>query len=134
MNGRLSKYGRCDFPSDLVFLGLNPINGWFKNVSMDRLYPSISLMEGVIIGDLNVVHNRALLDVLGINLVMTAESEGPSAGGTAVVHRMTTDDRGTLLTLANPGAWPKAVLIDPAALEVTLPLNPGCVHQRCPVP
>ena len=38
------------FITDLALLGLNPINGNFKGVSMDRLYPSTALMYGVIGG------------------------------------------------------------------------------------
>jgi hypothetical protein len=60
---------------------------------------------------------------------VTTESEGAIPAGLSVVNRMTTDDRGTLVTLANPDAWPRAVLMQPDAFEVSLPLNPGCLHQ-----
>jgi hypothetical protein len=57
--------------SDLVLLGLNPVNGWFKSVSVAAMQPPMALMESFITGDANVIGNRALLEVLGINMGLT---------------------------------------------------------------
>jgi len=131
MRGALSVYG-IHFVTDLVFLGLNPINAWFKSVSMDRLYPSFALMNGYIGGQRDVIENAALLDVLGINMVLTTEAEGPDPSGLLALERthvVTHRGQDDLVLFANPDAWPHAVLMETDALTVTLPLRPGCGHQ-----
>jgi hypothetical protein len=129
MRGRLSRDG-IHFSSDLVFLGLNPINGWFKNVSMDRLYPSESLMESFIRGDRNAIENGTMLDVLGVNIVVTTDSEGPIPSGLRLVERVHLQGLDEdVLILVNPDAWPQAVLMETDAHALSLPLNPGCPHR-----
>jgi hypothetical protein len=129
MRGRLSRDG-IHFSSDLVFLGLNPVNGWFKNVSMDRLYPSESLMESFIRGDRNAIENDTMLDVLGVNIIVTTDSEGPSPPGLQFVERVHLQGvNEEFLILANPDAWPQAVLMEAEAYALSLPQNPGCLHR-----
>jgi hypothetical protein len=129
MRGRLSAYG-VHFSSDLVLLGLNPINGWFKNVSMAAVHPPESLMESVILGDVNVIQNRVLLDVLGIDLILSTERETGIPPGLDVVARPDLGDtlRDPIL-LANADAWPQAVLMQPHAASMELPIHAGCRHQ-----
>ena len=132
MNGTLSASG-IHFSSDLALIGLNPVNGWFKNVAMGAIRPPASMMESGIPGDLNVIANDALLDVLGINLVLMSAGEGPLPGGLQLVmHRpvptTTFPIDGGLLIAANRNAWPEAVLLDAAAATLALPLQPGCGH------
>ena len=45
--------------TDLVLFGLNPINGWFKNVSTDRIHPSWQYMHGMIYGQQDVIAQPA---------------------------------------------------------------------------
>ena len=130
MRGRLSADG-IHFSPDLLLLGLNPVNGWFKNVSMAAFYPPESLMESFIQGDVNVIQNQRLLDVLGINLILTTEHEtGVPAGLTATDRPHLHDD--TLLPgltlLANPDAWPRAVLLQPDATALQLSTRAGCAR------
>lgn len=130
MRGNLSADG-VHFSSDLVFLGLNPVNGWFKNVSMAAFFRSTLLMEGFIIGEVSAIQNGTLLDVLGINMILSTERESGTPPGLIVAARpRVRDDRlSDLVLLANPDAWPQAVLLEPDAYTVTLPVRAGCAHQ-----
>ena len=115
--------------SDLVFLGLNPVNGWFKNISMDRLYPSTSLMESIIRADRSAIDNAGLLDVLGINAVITLEpGDAPPAGLRMATEIQTASGR-TLRAYVNDHAWRLATLMEPSAAGVRLGRVPSCPHQ-----
>jgi hypothetical protein len=128
LRGRLSADG-IHVITDLSLLGLDPINGWFKNISMDALYPSSILMHGLIGGQREVIENRALADVLGINLVMTTDADGVEPPGMSRLetYEPASKDR-RLLVYANPDAWPKAVLTAADARHLRLPLVAGCPH------
>jgi hypothetical protein len=129
MQGNLSSDG-IHLSSDLVLLGLNPVNGWFKNVSVAVMQPPMALMESFISGDSNVISNPTLLDVLGINLVLTTEHETGVPPGLQVAARPRVHDErlSDLVVLANADAWPKAVLLQHEAYEVQLPIHSGCAH------
>jgi hypothetical protein len=126
-HGNLSSDG-LHFSSDMVLLGLNPINGWFKNVSVVVMQPPMSFMESFITGNTNVIGNPTLLDVLGINLVLTTEHETGIPPGAEVVARPQVHDRRLLdlVLLANADAWPQAVLLQHDAYRVQLAVHPGC--------
>jgi len=129
MHGNLSSDG-IHFSSDLVLLGLNPVNGWFKNVSVVVMQPPMSFMESFITGDTNVIANPTLLDVLGIDLLLTTEHETGVPPGLTVVDRPrppVSDERlSDLVVLANADAWPQAVLLQHDAYTVQLPVHAGC--------
>lgn len=132
MRERLSSYG-IHSGTDLVFLGLSPINAWFKGVSMDGLYPSVSLMHGYIGGERDVIENGTLLDVLGVNMVLTTEAEGPVPPGLVIIDRMPVTTFGTensLVLLANPDAWPSAVLVSTDVRTMPLDRRTTCSHDR----
>jgi hypothetical protein len=129
--GYLSPHGLHDL-TDLVFLGLNPVNAWFKSVSMDPIYPSNTFMHGFIRGDASVLGNADLLDVLGVNLVVVSEGADRVPAALQELRRVEIVVDGTaetLVVLGNPRAWPKAVLLDPAVLDAPLPVMPGCRHR-----
>jgi hypothetical protein len=131
MRGALTRYG-IHFPTDLVFLGLNPIDVWFKSVSMDRLYPSWALMNGGISGERDVIENASLLDALGVNMVLTTEAEGPIPPGLVPLQRIhvaTIGQQHDLVLLGNRSAWPTAVLMDPASLNLVLAQRAGCPNS-----
>ena len=131
MHGNLSSEG-VHFSSDLVLLGLNPVNGWFKNVSVVVMQPPMSFMESFITGDTNVFANPTLLDVLGIDLLLTTAHETGVPPGLTVVDRPrppVSDERlSDLVVLANADAWPQAVLLQHDAYTVQLPVHAGCKH------
>ena len=131
MRGRLSADG-IHFSSDLILLGLNPVNGWFKNVSMAAFHPPDSLMESFIHGDVNVIQNDHLLNVLGINLILSTEPETGIPAGLRVTDRPRLKDRTRLpglVLLANPNAWPRAALLEPEASSIRLPVREGCINR-----
>jgi hypothetical protein len=123
------------FVTDLALLGVNPINGNFKGVSMDRLYPSRALMYGVIGGQQDVIENDTLLDVLGVNLIMMAAGDGPVPATLRLTDRLRPGGGSfagpahDILLLANEDAWPKAVLLDGSAQTAPLPFRPGCPNR-----
>jgi hypothetical protein len=130
--GALARYG-VRVGTDLTLRGFNPINGWFKVVSMDRLYPSIYFMHGYIRGERDVVENRSLLDVLGVGLVLTTEGEGPVPDGLSVLERIPVDTSSgphVLLLLGNPDSWPQAALLSTDARSLGLPQRAGCPNDR----
>jgi hypothetical protein len=118
--------------TDYALLGLNPVNGWFKNVATDRLFPSRMMMHGYIRGHRAVIENPALLDVLGINLIVTMTDEGLVPEGSLLVDHLYVNadvaGRVGVDIFANPDAWPKAVLLSPKAMAAPLPLIKGCGH------
>jgi hypothetical protein len=128
--GFLSDAG-VHFLTDLVFLGLNPLNGWFKNISMDHLSPSYWSMHGSISGQRDVIENAALLDVLGINLVVTTSSEHVATSGLLRLGTVQANtERGTIdiESYANPDAWPVATMLSTDVRHLELPLVAGCGH------
>jgi hypothetical protein len=131
MRGDLSADG-IHFSSDLALLGLNPVNGWFKNVSMAAFHPPDSLMESNIHGDVNVIRNQNLLNVLGIDLILSTERETGIPSGLTVIDRPRLRDATRvpgLLLLANPSAWPRAVLLPPDTSRLRLPARAGCTNE-----
>ena len=128
----LASYG-LQVVTDLALQGFNPVTAWFKVVSMDRLYPSIGFMHGHIGGQQDVIDNGALLDVLGIGLVLTTEAEGPVPQGLVVLERIPVETfRGNhvLLLLGNPDAWPQAAIMSAEARTMVLSQRPGCPNDR----
>jgi hypothetical protein len=112
--------------TDYALLGLNPVNAWFKNVAMDRIYPSWVLMHGVIKGQRAVIDNPTLLDVLGINVVVTMAEEGLAPEGLTRLEQLRVNDEADVEIFANPDAWPKAVLLSTDARATALPVIEGC--------
>jgi hypothetical protein len=129
MRGGLSKDG-LHFSSDLALLGLDPVNGWFKNVSMEPLAPAQEVMESLIQGDWSAIENHTWLDVLGIDLVLTASGEPPPPEGLRVAARFKGESvPDTILVLGNRDAWPRASMLQPGAYALRLPLRSACGHD-----
>jgi hypothetical protein len=130
MRGDLSHDG-IHFSSDLILLGLNPVNGWFKNVSMAAFHPPDSLMESFIHGNVQVIRNQTLLNVLGVGLVLSTEHETGLPPALTLTDRPRLRDATRLpdlILLGNPGAWPRAVLLQSDAYETRLPARSGCTQ------
>jgi hypothetical protein len=135
MRGQLSRDGLHSV-TDLVFLGVNPVNASFKTVSMDQIYPSRALMRSMIGGQLDVIDNETALDVLGVNLVVMAAGEGPAPPTLHQTDLLQLKGVGRyegpahdIRVLANEDAWPTAVLTDIRARTLPLPFRPGCPHR-----
>ena len=117
--------------TDLALLDINPVTGQFKGVSMDALYPSSSLGYGQIEGNLNIIRNREVLDVLGIDLVLVDERDGTFAG-LDYLDRYTMNYLGeerTLILFHNADAWPEAFVMDAAITQLPLAKTSSCRHD-----
>lgn len=62
-------------PAELTLVGVSVVNGRFKGVSMDPLYPSPRQMNGVIASHADPPRNATLLNVLGITHVLLGQNE-----------------------------------------------------------
>jgi hypothetical protein len=133
LRGRMSDLG-IHTMTDLILFGLNPINGWFKNVSMDRLYPSTMLMHGYILGQRDLIAHPPLLNVLGIDLVWASIADGPFLPTLVQTDRWpltgvsAAADQPDIVLMANPQAWPRAVFLPEDAGRTPLPRRPSCAH------
>ena len=89
-----------------VYRGLPVVNGAFKGISADVLYPSGSLPIGRIDGDAATVQSADTLAVLGIGAVLALADEpvAPATGGS----RALPVEGHTIRLLRNPGVWPAA--------------------------
>ena len=90
-------------------------------------------MHGNIGGQRDVIDNAALLDVLGIDMVLVTEAEGAVPAGLPLLERIPVSTiRGAhvLLLLGNPDAWPRATMLSAGAASLTLPQRPACPNSR----
>lgn len=102
--------------TDLVRLGLPVVTGWFKNISMDPIYPSAFLMHGRINGDTSIIENKSFFDVAGIRWLLVKGNEVPSYSKNNKFKPPLLffgSNEKSLALLENPDAWPMAVFIDP---------------------
>jgi hypothetical protein len=107
-----------------LYRGLPVVNGRFKGISADALYPSGSLPIGRIEGHQATVGHAPGLDVLGIGVVL-AIGEEPVASSLEEVARVPVTGA-EVRVLRNPGAWPGAAFVDPAVLSEPLPELDHC--------
>jgi hypothetical protein len=102
-----------------IYRGLPVVNGSFKGISTDALYPSGSLPIGRIDGEAATAGSAATLGVLGIGAVLAMENE-PVAPELEEMARFGTKS-GVVRLLRNPAAWPGAAFV--AAETVAAPLS-----------
>lgn len=107
-----------------IYRGLPIVNGAFKGISTDVLYPSGSLPIGRIEGEAATAHSAATLAVLGLGAVL-ATAEEPVSPGLEEVQRFTAQDA-TIRLLRHPGVWAGGALLRADALAATLPALPDC--------
>ena len=121
---------RGDFSDDglghdtWLYRGLPVVNGRFKGISADTLYPSGSLPIGRIEGHEATVGHAPGLDVLGIGVVL-ATSDEPVAPSLEEVARVPVTGA-EVRVLRNPGAWPGAAFVDAGVLAGPLPDLDNC--------
>ena len=108
-----------------LYSGLPVVNGTFKGVSADEMYPSEYLAIGRIRGHASTVTNPPTLDVMGVSAILATATE-PVATTLEEVARFTTHGAGDLRLLRNPGAWPGAAFVHESALRAEESALPGC--------
>lgn len=113
---------------DLEPVGLLPVNGYFKNVSMDSLHPSLARFHGFIASAPEVIGDPAILDLLAIQFLLALDSETgldlSRFDSAAPPFRLA--DGTSLLLMRNPAAWPRANLFRPSIEQVALEPRPEC--------
>lgn len=129
--GRLERLADGLGDNALAYRGIALVNGSFKGVSMDVLWPSES--ERMFYGRTRVprqlVESDAGLDLLGIRYVLAAAGE-PVAPGLQQIETFQAS-ASSLRLYENPDASPGAVLLDNRAEQLeTLPTYPGCLNDR----
>lgn len=116
--------------TELVRLGLPVVTGWFKNVSMDAIYPSSSLMHGRIEGNDAAWGNRNFLDIAGVRWILVSGEETTLVAGKASLGKASTyrgRDGRILALFENPDAWPRAVFLGTGFEQSSrLPRLSGC--------
>jgi hypothetical protein len=111
-----------------IYSELPVVNGLFKGISADDLYPSEYLAVGRIQGHPATVSSPSALDVLGIGAVVATTTE-PVASSLEEVARVPTRG-GEVRLLRNPDVWPGAAFVDQFALRTTPRRLPGCTVAR----
>jgi hypothetical protein len=107
-----------------VYRGVPVVNGAFKGISADVLYPSGSLPIGRIDGDAATVQNTDTLAVLGIGAVL-ALAEEPVAPQLQEVARFQLE-RQVIRLMRNPGVWPGGAMVPAETIAAPLPELRDC--------
>ena len=108
-----------------VYRGLPVVNGAFKGISADVLYPSGSLPIGRIDGDAATVHSADTLAVLGVGAVLALADE-PVAPQLEEVARFPVQSHTIRFSLRNPGVWAGGALVPAEVVAADLPELPDC--------
>jgi hypothetical protein len=112
----------------LAYRGVPVVNGWFKGISTDRVWPDERLFYARIRAPQSFVNSDADLDVLSIRYVMAQSGEAVAPG---LVSRGTVrlGSGSELAVYENADAWPETfVLQDVPASDV--PLLAECENDR----
>lgn len=107
-----------------VYRGLPVVNGAFKGVSADVLYPSGSLPIGRIEGDAATVVSAPTLTVLGIGAVLATADE-PVAPELEELARYAVEGE-TIRLLRNRTVWPGAAFVNGGVATTPLPEIQEC--------
>lgn len=114
----------------LAYRGVSLVNGSFKAVSTDVLWPDDYLFYGRIRIPRQLAESDDGLDLLGIRYLL-AKMEEPVAPGLRRVATIPSAYRDPLLLYENPDAWPGAFVIDNGVAHIpSLPVHPDCSNDR----
>jgi hypothetical protein len=107
--------------------GLRLVNGLYKGVDMHEIAPARVYLRGEIRGDPRVSSSALTLDAMNVGYVLAT----PGDRLAPTLRRETTfhldHPAATVEVYRNPGAWPDAVVLRPAAKRVrALPRRQGC--------
>jgi hypothetical protein len=108
-----------------IYRGLPIVNGTFKGVSADPLYPSRVLPYGEIRSEAAAMNSAPFLTAMGISLVLAAPGEA-TAPELAEITRVSTHDAIGLRVLRHADPWPGAAFVTGGVVDATLDALPGC--------
>ena len=112
----------------LAYRGVPVINGWFKGVSADPIWPDERPFYSRIRTPQPLVESDRTLDVLGIRYVLARRDE-PVASSLRTRGVLPTA-RAELVLYENDDAWPAVVLLEEDALALETLLFDGCENDR----
>lgn len=107
-------------PLELSLYGFAPVNGWFKGAAQDAFFPSANLMHSFIKGNQATLRNTALLNLLGIELVVAGDSDMPANPHLTELWSQKLPDESHIHLLQNQTAWQRAWLMQHTAQDLTL--------------
>jgi hypothetical protein len=111
--------------NSFAYLGVSIVNGRFKGISVDPIYPSATVPYGLINASPSVQTSQGLLDIAAIRYVLARADETVAANLEPI--QAATDLAGrTYLLWRNPTASPGALVIDSRAEHLTPASRPGC--------
>ncbi len=113
----------------LAYRGAAVVNGAFKGISTDTLWPNDRLFHAWIRTPAALVDSDSSLDVLGIRYVLSERGE-KVASGLREIWTGTTTRGAELVLFENVDAGPGAFLVDPSYTDRVLPTYAGCGHDR----
>jgi hypothetical protein len=112
----------------LAYRDVTVVNGWFKGVSTDAIWPDERMFYGRIKIPSQLLPATATLNVLGIRYVLADANETvPSS-----LHRRGSVPfrQGQLVVYENVNAWPDAFVVAAAAEHLVAPPLDGCGNNR----
>ena len=112
----------------LAYRGVAVVNGWFKGVSADPIWPDERSFYARIRTPQALVESSGTLDVLGIRYVLATDGERVAAD--LRERRRFATPRAALVLYENEDAWPGAFLIDPAVARAGVPRFEACENDR----
>ena len=112
----------------LIYRGIPLVNGTFKGISNDVLWPDDRLFYGRIRMPRHVIESDAALDLLGIRYLLANPGEAVAAGLSKRSSILKGDGRPALL-YENTDAPPGAFILGAESVG-HLPVHPDCAHNR----
>lgn len=115
--------------NSLAYRGVAVVNGLFKAVSADSVWPDERLFYGRVRTPKALVASAATLDVLGIRYILALRGESVSPELRELVSMVAARGR-ELVLYENRDASPGAVLLAAAPSDRDLPVYEGCGNDR----
>lgn len=100
MRNYLFNYGLYGY-TDFIRSGYRVSSGWFKNVSMDKIYPSEILGHGRIKGDQLVLNNNSFISVSNVKWTIISGEEKMEIKNQKQISKFFFDDSHSILLFKN---------------------------------
>jgi len=116
------------FANILALKGFRQLQGSFKGISTDALYPDSQMARGRIRAQEDVLRNPDLVSVLAVDYVLAAPDETMPGYLQQVGNEVIGGSR--LRLYSNPSAWGVATFVNPELIAQKLPRRESCEHDR----
>ena len=112
----------------LAYRGIHVLDGWFKGVSTDPIWPDERLFYGRVAPPQPFLESAASLDLLGIRYVLAERGETVAPDLRELPVKIAAAPE--LLLYENDDAWTGAILVDADVGTVHVPPLAGCPNDR----